>query len=112
MYDDPEPILATLAQLYAREGLAREVALVANAQAAMQHLEFDNWNGGTDFYSLYLEVPSWLYTQLHKDRKILESDVLERTQILLAPNRDKELRSVLIKPLVSAESGWRDQALA
>ena len=112
LFKNPEPILATLAQIYASEGLAREVALVANATAKMQHLEYDNWNGGTDAYGLFIEVPSWLYTQLNKDKAALETDILERTQIILAPTDNDWLRSVLIKPRVNPENGWREQALA
>ncbi len=112
LFDNPEPILATLAQIYASEGLAREVALVANANATMQHLEYDNWNGGTDSYRLFVEVPSWLYTQLNKDKAALEADILERTQIILAPSGNSWLQSVFIKPRLNPESGWREQALA
>ena len=111
-FTDPEPILSTLAQVFASEGAAREVAVIATSLATIKQTGYDNWDGGTYTYSLYLQVPSRLYTSIFADLAVCETLVLEKAQIILRPYKQHHLERVGISPSVSVESGWRDKAIA
>jgi hypothetical protein len=109
---NPEPLVATLARIYAAEGQAREVAILANAQIAIEQTDYDNWDGGTYLYSLYLQIPSNVYFQLGDEREAIEKSILEKAQPILRPFPHNWLKEVLILPITSAEEGWQDKARA
>lgn len=43
---DPGPLVATLARLFASDGDARMVALLANSQISIEQTDWDNWRTG------------------------------------------------------------------
>lgn len=107
-----ESMLAGLARLFASEGKAREVALLANAQAQARQVGYDNWDGGIYYYSLHLEVPTWLYSQIAESRESCETEILKRSQFLLRPYAGYILSVVYLTPSLKADKDWRDKAKA
>lgn len=63
-YNDPHPLVATLARLFAAQGQAIEVAILANSTPVILQINFDNWNGGTGIFNLILPVPHYLFAQI------------------------------------------------
>lgn len=111
-FADPEATLGTLARLFAAKGAAREVAVLTYSSPEVKETHFDNWNGGTSYYTLYLHVPVNLYPQLEADLGELEHTILEKTSVLLSSFENDELSSVKIIPAVLEDPLWRDKASA
>lgn len=109
---DPEPLLATLARLFTLEGAAREVAVLANAEGRFDQTDYDNWNGGTFTYCLYLQIPESLYSQLFDELKPCEEKILEKAQHILAPFPNDILGRVAISPILKLDPSWREKARA
>lgn len=107
---NPEALAATLARLFAAEGRAREVAVLATAQIKIDQTDYDNWNGGTCIYSLYLRVPPDIYAQLGDEREVIEKSILEKAQPIIRPFPNDILAAVLIVPIITAEEGWQEKA--
>jgi len=107
---DIEPFMATLARLFATKGDAREVAILASAKAKVIKTEYDNWNGGTQYYALFLEIPVALYSQITDEREGCEERILAQVQIFLRPYPDRGLAGVSIIPLIKADEKWREKA--
>jgi len=105
-----EPLIATMARIFAAEGKAREVAVLANAKPQIEQTDYDNWNGGICGYSIYLQVPPNLYFQLSEDRETIEKSLLEKSGPILRPFLNEWLKEILIVPLLSSEEGWQDKA--
>ncbi len=105
--DDIEALLATVARQFALEGSAKEVAILANANYDIQWTEED-W--GVDSYTLYLQVPSWLYAQISDNLNICEYHIREKAQLLLKPYPKDQIGSVSISPILSADEDWREKA--
>jgi len=101
---DLDAVLATTARLFAQEGSAREVAILANALASLQHIESD-W--GIDYYRLFLQIPSWLYSQVIEG---LEEKIQNKVEMVTRPYLNESVRIVNIVPQVSADKDWRDKA--
>lgn len=111
--NDPEPLVATIARLYAVEGKAREVAILANAEVKIEITDYDNWDGGTNIYTLYLSIPYWLYAQIAEDIKSIEQDILEKAvPIIRTTPSNSWLHTIFIAPIASAEADWQDKAKA
>lgn len=103
----PEPILATIARLLAAEGAAREVAILASAQASYRFLEED-WN--VCWYCLQLQIPTWQYTQLSNDVETCEQTIGEKAGLISRSYSEEGIRYVSISPLVEEGGNWRDKA--
>jgi hypothetical protein len=101
---DLEAVLATTARLFAQEGSAREVAILANAAASLQYIETD-W--GVDYYRLYLQIPGWLYSQVIEG---LEEKIQDKVNLVTSPYLNEYVRYVNIVPQVSADKDWRNKA--
>jgi len=72
---DPEPFLATLAELLANEGETASVAVLANCKAVIKQTDYDNWDGGSHGYSIFLQIPSNLYKQIYDQRELIEKKI-------------------------------------
>jgi hypothetical protein len=111
-FANPESILGTLARLFASEGAAREVAILAHSAPELIETGYDNWNGGQTFYTLYLNIPLALYTQIEKSADELEKKILERLQVLLKQHDNEHVTKVRIGPSVVEDPQWREKAVA
>jgi hypothetical protein len=107
---DLEPLLATVARLFAADGSAREVAILANAQASIKETSYDNWNGGTTGHSLFLAIPNPLYSQVVGELEICEQKILDKTTSLLRQYPNDHLEKVHIAPILTADKDWREKA--
>ncbi|EKO3421176.1 hypothetical protein NXE12_001535 [Vibrio fluvialis] len=111
-FADPESILGTLARLFAAKGAAREVAVLTYSSPEVKESYYDNWNGGTTHYTLYLHVPINLYPQLESDLAEIENAILENTSVFLSNFENDILSTVKIIPAVLEDPQWRDKASA
>jgi hypothetical protein len=109
---DPEPLLTTLARLFAASGAAREVAVLAQAHAAIEQTDYDNWNGGTDIYTLYLKVPMTVYNQLGEQREAVEEAIHKEIQPLMRAYPNDRIGGVQISVELSTDPNWREKAQA
>lgn len=97
---DPEPFLGTLARLFAADAAAREVAVLTYAAPEVVETEYDNWNGGTTYHSLFLHVPVSLYPQLQEGLGNIEQAILDKAQVLLEQYTNDRLTQVKVVPAV------------
>lgn len=107
---DPEPLLGTLAKLFAAEGLAKHVAILTYSTPEVVESGYDNWDGGITQYTLYLHVPLKLFPQLADGLDVLEYAICNRAQIFLEQFRGNALVQVKIMPTVEADAQWREKA--
>ncbi len=104
---DIEALLATTATLFALEGSAREVAILANAEYNLLQRDGEEWYLE---YNLYFQIPSWLYSQIADDIDKYESQILNKARELLKPYPNDSLEHVIISPILSAGEDWRKKA--
>lgn len=109
---DPEPLLATLVGLLASEGLAREVAILAHAKAKIIQTNYDNWNGGIYLFTLYLQIPRWLYAQVKDHLPSIQEKILDTIRPLMQTYEHDAIEHVSISPILTADKDWRDKAKA
>lgn len=109
---DPKPLLATVARVFAMEGNARMVAVLAYAEASLDQTDWDNWNGGTAVFTLYLRIPIGLYAQIGGELDALIDELHNRIGPLWAAYTDDWLGKVLVLPQLSDDGTWQDKARA
>jgi hypothetical protein len=105
-------LLGSIANLLAAEGSAKEVALVATADASIEQTSFDNWNGGTNGYTLTLGIPPHLFAQIQDAREAFEESIKARAAQFFRRSSNDYLEAVRIVPSLSAGPDWREKAKA
>ena len=109
--DDAETVVATLASIYAAQGKAREVALLATSSPAFDWQNEHYWNNQTTTYwRLLLHVPADLYGQLADHRESLE-EAIGATAKEISPYDSDAITGVKIVPAPVTNADWRAQAL-
>ncbi|MBT9555522.1 MAG: hypothetical protein IV100_05800 [Myxococcales bacterium] len=110
-FKDPEMVLGTVARMFAADGAAPAVAVLAHGAPEVVQTGYDNWNGGTYTYELLLRVPYLLHGQLGDSVAELEKSILPRVRLFLgAEDENHQLAGVSIRPAVEVDTSWRQKA--
>ena len=54
IFEEPDAALATAAKLLDAKDLREAATILRSSQARFEQTDFDNWNGGTNVYVLYI----------------------------------------------------------
>jgi hypothetical protein len=73
-----ETCLATAAELLSAESMLDAAKLLRRSEASVEEAGYDNWNGGTTIYTIYLRIGAAEYALLGKRREVIESQTNER----------------------------------
>ncbi|MBD2294674.1 hypothetical protein H6G06_14590 [Anabaena sphaerica FACHB-251] len=112
-FNNLDPLLATLTDIFANAGDTKKVAILAEATAKIKHIDCDNWNGGTDVYNLYLTIPAYLFSQIADEQETLEQEIQENISYVLNPYMENWcIKWVVISPILSSDTQWREKAKA
>lgn len=98
--------------MFAMEGNARLVAILAFGQISIEQTDWDNWNGGTAVYTLYLRIPVKLYAQVQADLAAVTDELHNRISSLWSAHTSDWLGRVQILPELSTDDDWQDKARA
>lgn len=112
---DPNPLLATMARFFAKDGAAKEVAILANAEAWF-YLEEERFRDfqEPDLYCLSLRVSNIIYAQIFEEKSRYEKKFAALAKDLIRPYLmpGDWLNSVSIITTLNAEDDWQDKAKA
>jgi hypothetical protein len=64
---EADALVASVAEVLKVKGSARELAVLANSQLRVADPSYDNWNGGTQGWTLNCALPASLYARLTVD---------------------------------------------
>src|SRR4051794_23325187 len=68
--------------------------------------------GGVYGYTIYLEVPEFLYQQINKDIERLERSIQDKAGVVTRFYENDNIESVKIVTELSSDPGWREKAKA
>lgn len=100
--------LAAAAALLAAERMDDAVELLRESEASVEKTGYDNWNGGTDTWTIRLLVEPVEYARLGSRRETLEKQIDERLKPTLA-QFSNDWFSVRIAPKVVPRPDWRSE---
>jgi hypothetical protein len=104
--EDPDRYLATAAEVLMAEGMTDAAEILRTSMAKVEETGYDNWNGGTTIWTIYLLLDPVAYAQLGAKREGLEEQINKR----LKPIFDQvtnDWYSVTIAPKVAPRPEWR-----
>jgi len=109
-FNDVNPLVATVARLFASEGKAKEVATLAHSIPKVLTTRYESLGSDTYYFDLSLQVPYRLFSQLEPELENLQESIAVKMQLVLRPYQQDVLREVIITPLLSADEGWQEKA--
>jgi hypothetical protein len=96
--EDARPLLATVARLAELDGSRLEQEVLRSAKPHLEQAEYDNWDGGTYYYTLTLTVSVDLFARLGDQLRPIEERIGERIKgVLRAPDRH-HVTAIVIQP--------------
>lgn len=72
---DTSRVIGTLAAIFREQGDQRLADLLASAVGRIEQTGYDNWDGGVDIYTLYLEVPVEQYAIVEPELEDIEKTI-------------------------------------
>lgn len=85
LIETPERYLATVEQLLAAERMTQAADLMRLATPRIERTGYDNWNGVTELWTVYLAVDAGDYAALGAARVGVEEQINQRLKTVLAP---------------------------
>lgn len=97
-------VVATLIELFNHQGKTDVAALLAESEAHIEQLEYDNWNGGTSTWGLCLDVPVPRFASIEARLTEVEDDIRAKLQHLSRPYPNDHLVVQSIAPLTRSDA--------
>jgi hypothetical protein len=104
--DSIDKYLATATEMLMAEGMTEAANLLRTAAPRVEESGYDNWNGGTTIWTVYLAVAPTEYVALGSKRENLEDQIGTRLKAILERFTQDWFR-VKITPKVEAHPDWR-----
>jgi hypothetical protein len=102
-----ETTLGTVHALLLAEGMDEAAMVVRSFPARAEQTGYDNWNGGTQLWDVYLELPPEDYARMGPQRSRIEEQVSERLKRVLE-TETQDWYAVKIVPALVKNKDWRD----
>jgi hypothetical protein len=107
---DPDAVAGTLAHIAAEEGNAAAVAVLAVSIPRLVVTGYDNYDGGVDLLTLYLEIPAPVYAQIFRRREEIQTALASMAQPIINSYPGFYSSGVCIAVPDSPPPNWREKA--
>ncbi|WP_293947634.1 abortive infection family protein [Sneathiella sp.] len=104
--EDPESYLATVSEMLTAEGMTDAAEILRTSTPRVEETGYDNWNGGTTIWTIYLLVDPTFYAQLGASREAIEEQIDNRLKPVLE-RHTSDWYGVKITPKVDPRPEWR-----
>ncbi|HEV2505323.1 MAG TPA: abortive infection family protein [Mesorhizobium sp.] len=103
---DPEQYLAAACDMLLAEGMNEAAELLKKSSSRFDETGYDNWDGGTAIWTIYLLVEPAEYARLGTKREGLEEQISARLKPILE-QYTSDWFNVKIAPRVAQQEDWR-----
>ena len=103
---DDEAYLASVEAMLTAEGMAEAAELLREAEAEVVETGYDNWNGGTRLYTVFLSIDPASFGRLGAKRATLEEQITARVKLVYEQD-DNSWFSATIRPRIQPRPDWR-----
>lgn len=103
-----EKTLATVHAVLQEEGMGEAAGLVRDCKIRAEQTGYDNWNGGTEIWEVFIEVPAKEFVRLGSRKSQLEEQITARLKTVLEPETE-DWYSAKVVPAKIQRSDWREE---
>jgi hypothetical protein len=105
---DPELYLATACDMLLAEGMNEAADILRKSTPRIDETGYDNWNGGTAIWTIYLLIEPAEYARLGTKREGLEEQISARLNPILE-QYTSDWFGVKIAPRIIQQEDWRSR---
>ena len=95
-------VVTTLAEIFRNQRKSEIVELLESANATIEQINYDNWNGGTYTWALRLDVPVPVFASVEPRLEAVEKEIATKLAYLARTYPNDHLDEVTITPLSAA----------
>lgn len=106
---DADLLIQNTARLFAGEGDAKLVAVLSNSDISASQTDWDNWNGGTPVYTIFLDVSQAVWSEIQSEVKQIEESIELKLSAFSHRYPGSWMRVKIGPRLVDSET-WQDDA--
>jgi hypothetical protein len=106
---DFEALIGTLRELFDHDNCYPECETLSTAHARIEQIGYDNWDGGTDIYGFYFDVPTKVYATYEPHLKTIEDAITEKLRPILRKYPNTWIGEVVISPRLASPQARKNQ---
>ena len=99
-------IVYTVTEILKADKLDELTDLFSNAQITIEQSSYDNWNGGTYYYSVYLTIDIGVFVKIRDRIQSIESLILEKFSIATRHIENEGISNIVIVPKAKPKIDW------
>jgi hypothetical protein len=99
-----KPVLNTAKELLNAQNKSSIIALLNKAEISVMQTGHDNWNGGIDYYTVYVNVSVTEFVKL--EVQAIEKEIETALNTAIRYTDSKEFSQVIISPKSNSEINW------
>lgn len=99
-----DAVVAALTELFRHQRNRPACEVLENARGRIEETEYDNWNGGTYSYALFLDVPLKVFAPIEPEIERLEQIIGAKLSSVVKNTGNKLLNQVTISPILDVPS--------
>jgi len=103
LLEDSVKIIATLGNLFKREGLLPEFQVLSEGKCVIEVTGYDNWDGGTDIYGIFCKVPLEVYSLIEHEIQSIEESIRKKAETLFRSYPQCWIGEVVVSPQLANE---------
>ncbi|MBW2570494.1 MAG: hypothetical protein JRE47_14310 [Deltaproteobacteria bacterium] len=100
---DSVKIIATLGNLFKREGIVPEFQVLSEGSCVIEVTGYDNWDGGTDIYGIFCKVPLDIYSRIEHEIQSIEQSIKQKAETLFRTYPQCWIGEVVVSPQLTNE---------
>ena len=91
-----EIVVESLIQVFKHQNKLEMVNLLENTEARIRQTDYDNWDGGTLIFTLFLDIPLKLFANLEDRTDHFEQTIAKKLTSILRDTGNQQLSRVVI----------------
>ncbi|HTI60388.1 hypothetical protein [Mucilaginibacter sp.] len=104
--DNFRPILYTVSEILKADNLAELNNLLSSANLTVEQTGHDNWNGGIDYFTLFVSLEVKVFVKVRDRIQQLETTLLQKFDIATRHIDHAQITSILIVPKAQQNIDW------
>ncbi|EHQ26716.1 hypothetical protein [Mucilaginibacter paludis] len=100
--DQLQSVLSTAIEIAQAENADHILPLLTKAELSIEQTGYNNWNNGTDYFTIFVTVDVKSYVSVKSNLKAIEDDLLQRFTETIRRSESEELVQVNIIPRASS----------
>lgn len=99
-------IVSTIIKLFQEQGDNEITRLLKASSYSTEMVHYDNWNGGTDYYSLHIDIDATVFAFYEEKIKDFENRIEDKFEVFLRGIENEVLSNVIIRPVARQYLDW------